>query len=183
MRLVRNLVPDGIMHPFSAASSPWSNRASGARTAALLLGLVGCSAKDLPGEYFDITVESTSDECNDPKVVDKETFTYRLVVEGSAVTLFMDDSLLATGSLQGCDLTYQSPIWTDNRDDGNGGTTQAIGWSIHGDATVGLSDLCDAGDGWVGEERIDVLNSTDPDVPAGCSYFLDATGTYTGSVE
>lgn len=180
---VRNLVPDGIMSLCNAAFSTSSPRAPGVRTLALVLGLAGCASKDLPGDYFDLTVESTTDECNDPKVVDKETFTYRLVVDGSAVTIFMDDALLATGSLQGCDLTYQSPIWTDNRDDGNGGTSEAIGWSIHGDATVGLSDLCDAGDGWVGEERIDILNSTDPDVPAGCSYFFDAVGTYTGSVE
>lgn len=179
MLVVRNLVPDGIMHPFRLASS-----VSRATTSGLLcVGLTACAAKDLPGDYFDLTVESTTDECNDPKVVDKEDFTYRLVVEGSAVTIFMGEALLATGSLAGCDLTYQSPIWTDNRDDGQGGTSQAVSWSIHGEATIGLSDLCDAGNGWVGEERIDILNSTDPDVPAGCAYFMDAVGTYTGSVE
>lgn len=162
---------------------PIASSRTALRHVVLALGLVGCAEGDLPGQYFDLTLESGNDECNDPKVVDKEKFTYRLVLEGSAVQLFIGDALLATGALAGCDLTYQSPIWTDNREDGVGGETESVRWSIHGDATVGLSDLCDAGDGWVGEERIDILSSTDPDVPAGCSYFMDVTGNYTGLVE
>lgn len=137
-----------------------------------LLGLAACGAGDLPGQRFSVTVAGVEDTCNDPMQQYAETFEYRVVTEGAQVSIFIGDALLAAGSLVGCDLTYSSPQFTDERGDGI-----YVRWSLVGQAVADIAGGgCDAGDGWVGEESIQVIESTDPEVPRGCSYQSETSG-------
>ncbi|MCB9679902.1 MAG: hypothetical protein H6733_00395 [Alphaproteobacteria bacterium] len=142
----------------------------------------GCAGGELPGYYYELTLETSQnasgglkDECNDPPVASKEVYEYRLVLSGNNAQIYVDGGFLATGALALADLTYQSPIYTENR----GRPDWNVRWAIRGDAQVQFG----SSGSWTGEERIDVVNSTDPEVPAGCAYWYDVTGTYIGEVE
>lgn len=145
---------------------------------------VGCTAEELPGVYYEVVLETAKDaegalkdECNDPPEAEQQTYTYVVQAEGANAKIFIDGGLFATGALAGCDLSYQSPIWTEDREDGG-----SVRWSVRGDAVISLGEGCNAGDGWEGEERIDVVNSTSDSVPPGCSYWMSVSGAYVGEV-
>ncbi len=145
---------------------------------AIVLTTSACANGDLPGHIFDIAINSSTDECNDPAVNYKESFTYRVLLEGTAATIFIGEDPLATGVLSGCELVYQSTVFTDQRED------VLVRWKLLGTATVQLGGGgCDAGGGWTGEEQIYITESTDPDVPRGCTYYTNLTGSYAGEVE
>ena len=76
-------------------------------------------------------------------------------------------------------MSYSSVIWQEARETGE------IRWQLEGEATVrqGGSDCnLDEGLDWDGFEEITVIDSTDPDVPPGCTYRMDATGTFSGEL-
>jgi hypothetical protein len=148
-------------------------------TSWLMLG--ACGGQELPGHYFEVTVSGDKNRCTseDPAAY-SEVFEYRLdVVTASDVTIFLDDVVLATGTLNGCELSYRSSLFTDVR--GN----DTIRWALSGTGAIALGSnaSCDAGGGWEGEETIEVSSSTADDVAAGCSYVLDVSGTYLYEVE
>ena len=49
------------------------------------LALSACTAGDLPGLYYTVTLETAEDTCQVTKEAKKEVYTYRLVVEGAGV--------------------------------------------------------------------------------------------------
>ena len=58
------------------------------RSLPLLAGLVGCGG-ELPGSYFEVTLETASDEggnlkdtCSADGAATRETYTYRVVTDG-----------------------------------------------------------------------------------------------------
>jgi hypothetical protein len=154
-----------------------SSRLFSALSLLALSAVVGCAEGEAPGHYFDISIADDRDECNEPDVVYKQDFEYRVVVDGSSATIFVDGGTFATGAYTGCDLVYSSTLLTDERE---GGTVR---WKIAGNAVISLGDGCDAGEGWVGEERIDITESEDEDLRRGCSYYTTVEGTYRGFVE
>lgn len=137
----------------------------------------GCAGGDLPGHRFDVAVEVSEDGCAQDTVGDKESFTYRVVVEGASAQVFVGEDLLGTGVLSGCDITYTSPLWSDVRPRGD------IRWRLSGDAVIALGDGCAAEDGWTGIETAEILESADADVQGGCVVRWDVTGSYEGEVE
>lgn len=143
----------------------------------LLFGtLVGCATGDEPGHYFDVAVNTDRDECNEPDVSYKEAFRYRLALDGSSATIFIDGAPFAAGVLSGCDLVYDSILYTDERETGT------VRWKVAGSAVVDIGNGCDAGAGWVGEERIDITESEDPEIERGCSFYTTVEGSYEGEV-
>lgn len=144
--------------------------------AVLLAGVGGCK-KELPGHYFEVSLQGVEDGCNDPDVGYGEKLEYRLVYDGSVVSVYMGEDLLGAGTAAGCDIEYASPAWSSRRDDGD------IRWRLAGEAVVDRGEGCGGGDDWTGSELIEVISSGDPDVAAGCEYALEVTGTYLGEVE
>jgi hypothetical protein len=143
--------------------------------------LAACGGGALPGHYFEITASGSDNGCTSEAPSDyTETFTYRLdVVAANDVTVYIDDVVLATGGLDGCEISYRSPLFTDVRGE------DTIRWALIGKATISLGDnaSCGAGEGWIGTERIEISSSTADDVAPGCSYKLDVEGTYLEEVE
>ena len=148
----------------------------GATVCAAFLGatVAGCSAEALPGEAFAVTVTGPQDgtDCGDLTDAYSETFTYRVVTDGPSVQVYVDETLLAVGSFNGCDLVYTSSTFTDPRPDG------VVRWRLEGVAEVALSNsgcVPEQGD-WFGEETLRVTESADPGVPDTCSYLVTTSG-------
>lgn len=136
--------------------------------------LLAACGEDLPGDWFEVTVKTTSDGCNDPEVVSQETWLYRVVVTGTSGELFLGDQPFATGTVEGCNFRYDTPLFSERRESG-----VSVRWSLTGEAQFSAGEGCDAGDGWSGTETITIVSSSDPDeVPAGCRYELAAEGRY-----
>jgi len=136
----------------------------------------GCSDANLPGHRFDVTLTEADNGCTGESTP-AEDYTYRVEVQGAAVTLSIGEDLLATGTLSGCNVRYDSPPWTESRSGGE------VRWSMSGEAVIALGDGCAAESGWVGTETITVLESSDADVQGGCRFTHDVDGTYEGLVE
>lgn len=144
-----------------------------------LLLLASACAEALPGDYFEVRLKSSGDACNDPAVQSDETWTYRLVTQGEQAVVYIDDAVLASGSILGCNLTYRSTVRTERREGG-----EVVRWSLEGSALVAAGEGCDAGDGWVGTEQITIVSSSKSDgLTPGCTYDLTAEGTYLETVE
>lgn len=144
---------------------------------AMFLAASGCAGDDLPGVYYDVSVSTIEDGCNTPDTQYDEQFSYRLLRTAASVQIFIGSDLLATGGLNGCDLTYESPQWNERRPDG------AVRWELRGEALVSIGDGCNAGGGWSGTETITVVSSEDPSISAGCRYVTEVTGSYAGEIE
>ena len=146
----------------------------------------GCG-EPLEGFAWRVTVaggEPGFDSCNiGDEQPYSETFTYALNFDGGNVSLglLIDDEIFgfADGTLSGCDVSYASAVWQDQRDNGE------VRWQLEGEASMRQGgSTCNLDDGvdWVGFEEITVLDSTDPDIPPGCTYRMDATGTFDGAL-
>lgn len=142
--------------------------------------MVGCGEGSVAGHLFQVDLTGVADECHEPDESVGETYDYVLVLRGASAEVYIDDTLFANGSLVGCDLTYQSPLYTETREDGS-----SVRWSVTGDAVVEVGGVtCEgAGDGWAGNETINIVESTDPAVPRGCTYTSTASGSYVGETE
>jgi hypothetical protein len=146
----------------------------------LVACLAGCAEETLPGELFSVTVSGVTDNCHAEFVEYQESFEYRLVDDATgSYAIYIENELLGAGTLTGCDFTYGSLVFTDEREDG-----AYIRWSIVGEAriAIGGSVSCeDVGGGWVGEEIVQINESTDPEVPTGCTYITETEGTWLGT--
>lgn len=142
-----------------------------------VLGLFACS-EELPGDYFEVNLTTTEDGCNEPDVASEETWEYRVVLNGGVGEIYIDEALMASGTVQGCNFTYRSPLFTDRRDDGT-----VVRWSVSGDAQFASGDGCDAGEGWLGTEEVVIVSSTNTATLApGCGYTMAAEGKYLRTV-
>lgn len=137
----------------------------------------GCAA-DEPGHYFEIDVVESNNGCTESDRRHTESFELRLVTNGPTATLFVDGSTFATGSISGCSLSYQAPVFTEARPGGH-----VVRWTLFGQATLNRGDGCDAGDGWEGTETIRVSSSTDPSIERGCAFEMTTSGSWIGQVE
>lgn len=152
-----------------------------------LVLLVACKEDEtltFDAEYtVDVTNALTDDGALDTNCIDagqavNDTYTYGLVFDSADVSIYIDGETFATGSRTGCQLNYQSAVWLE--DDRSGGLVR---WQITGSATYETgAGSCGLGDDiqWEGTETIEVVESEDEDVPAGCTYELETTGTFNG---
>ena len=148
----------------------------------LPLVLLGCGApKPVPDLVYDVTVESVvadgtlATDCVNEGRVYSETFSYEIFVDDEEIALSVDGESFAIGSRSGCALSYTSAIWLEERPTGD------LRWIIRGEADYeGAAGGCDLPDGsdWFGTEEVEVVESEDPNVPAGCTYQLQTNGTY-----
>ncbi|MCB9665681.1 MAG: hypothetical protein H6732_16350 [Alphaproteobacteria bacterium] len=146
---------------------------------ACALALVGtaCGPSE-PGHYYELAAAARADACGGLRRGDDGLVTYRLVADGAEVELWVagEASAFATGTLRSCTLTYASREITEARDVGS------ITWRLTGEATVTAGDGCAAGEGWVGAEVVEVVESSSPTVPAGCQVEVDVEGAWVGEV-
>ena len=159
-------------------------------TAAVLATLplvAACKADEtltFDAEYtVDVGNALTDDGKPDTNCIDagravNESYVYGLVFDSADVGIYINGETFAAGTRTGCELSYQSAVWLE--DDRPGGLLR---WQITGNATYETgAGSCGLGEDiqWEGTETIEVVESEDPDVPAGCTYELLTVGTYNG---
>ena len=106
-----------------------------------------------------------------------ETIRYELFYDGDNAEIKIKGQTFATGVLEGCLLNYESPVWLEERAEGD------IQWSVIGHeievqakVDCGLPKDVD----WIGYEEIQIVESEDPSMSPGCSYRVAAVGEYVG---
>ena len=148
----------------------------------LLSGVVinsGCSSTAQSGQVWQVTALAGEDLSNDPTVPYQETFDYRVQFDGPSATIFIDDGTFAAGVVSGCDIVYETVVWSEKRDEGS------IRWQLSGSASIytgGESCLIDGSKDWVGTEVVQVVYSDIEGIDAGCTYTMELEGVYQGIV-
>jgi hypothetical protein len=149
------------------------------RTAFVTFLLAGCGAGELPGQYFDVSASGAENLCTGGGTAYSDKFEYRVVIAGNSLQVAIEDDIFATGTIEGCSLSYTSIAWKDYRDDFE------INWQILGTARANLGGGAGCVDGtadWEGEETFIVITSAHPEVSPGCTYTLDLTGKFLREV-
>jgi hypothetical protein len=145
-----------------------------------VLGGLGCGEEELPGQYWDIGVQATENECTANGIGYNEQFEYRVLIDGNDATIAVGEDVFAFGTLDGCNLSYTSIVWTSYPDQ------YEVKWQISGEAQVnvgGAGGCVEGGSDWVGTERINFNASAHPAIQPGCLYTMDVTGTWVRNVE
>jgi hypothetical protein len=149
--------------------------------------LAACKADEtvtFDAEYTVDVVNALTDDgdldtnCIDAGQAVNDTYTYGLVFESADVAIYIDGETFASGTRTGCQLNYQSAVWLEDERPGG-----LVRWQITGTATYETgAGSCGLGEDiqWEGTETIEVVESEDPDVPAGCTYELLTEGTFNG---
>jgi hypothetical protein len=146
-----------------------------------LLMCVGCAEEELPGFYWQVTVEGDENLCTGNGIGYSENFEYRVIVDVDDASFWIGDDNWATGNVDGCNITYDSIAWSDYRDG------YELQWQLTGDATVNIGGPavgCVGTEGldWDGTETFTITNSAHPEVQSGCTYTLNVYGTYLREV-
>lgn len=173
------------------ATNTWSTSARLGATALGLGAWVGCGGGGLQSDdehqYFvwNVEVIGHEDLCHDPPVEPTDpNASFEFVIEYTAgssnISLFVGEEQFATGTLRGCDIEYESVVWSTS--------TQGYEykWKLHGQATIRQGGTsCDLPDGvdWQGTEDFEIVSTTNEDVVPGCTYSLTEEGTYVGPLE
>ncbi|MEQ1502682.1 MAG: hypothetical protein ABMB14_10650 [Myxococcota bacterium] len=137
-----------------------------------------CRTDELPGHYWDVTTDGVENLCTGGGADYHEEFEYRGVFEGNDLTLAIGEDIFATGTIEGCSVSYDSLAWSDYREG------KEIKWQIAGTARVNVGGAggCVEGTDWEGTETFIVTESAHPDVSPGCTYTLNVSGTYLREV-
>lgn len=167
-----------------------SSRGRGLLAGVLAAGLplVGCGgAEEVPADgTWKVTVASIVTDAGtldttcvgegDSARTYQATFDYALFYDGDAVSIDIDGQSFAEGTRAGCNLSYESSVWLEER------PTGLVTWRIVGDAAYhgaagGCENQVDDGKDWSGLETIEVVASEDESIPVGCTYNLSTVGT------
>ena len=148
------------------------------RTAILTFLLAGCGAAELDGQYFDVTANGVENLCTGGGAGYSESFEYRIIIAGNDLQVAIADDIFATGTVEGCSLSYTSLVWSDYRDD------KEIEWQIVGSARANLGGGagCVEGGDWEGTEQFIIITSAHEEVQPGCTYDLAMTGKFLREV-
>ena len=153
---------------------------------ALVLGSVvtGCKKEELPGQYFHLNLKGAENLCTGNGTGYTDEFEYRLEVDGNDVSVAIGPDVWATGTVDGCTVSYTSLAWSDYRDDADGNSLE-IQWVINGEARVNIGGGggCVENDDWEGTEVFLITESAHPDVAAGCTYTIDTVGKWEKEVQ
>lgn len=147
----------------------------------MLLFLLACAEESKVPEgavFYEITVEAKSDSCHpDSTEGYKDTFSYAIVYDGSSVDIWIDDTVFASGTASGCDLTYQTVV-TQEETEGDG----MVKWQLFGQAAFDAGDdACVASENdWEGTEYFEIVSSDDETLEPGCDYEMTTTGVFKG---
>jgi len=82
------------------------------------LTLTACGEEEAVTFDWDVTLTGTVDLCNDPVVGYQENLTYRLdfIEGGNFVDLAIGDDNFAGGQISGCDISYETVVWGEDKD-------------------------------------------------------------------
>lgn len=147
------------------------------------LALAACGGEDLVGFEWDVTLTGTVDLCNDPTIGYQEAFRYRLefIEGGNFVDLAIGPDNFASGQISGCEINYETVVWGETRDGYD------LRWRMEGEALYQQAGGCGTqlppNVDWKGTEVFTVVQSSNPNIPPGCTYTLDAEGTYVGPAD
>ena len=166
----------------SAPATRWAILA-----AALFGSLVGsgCGSSFLecPESDYEYTLSaaSSSEDSTCSDATDERALVYRIVMASFTETteewdIFVQSeertpsgelgcTFLGRGTLRGREVTYSSPPFEEERDDGR------VRWSMTGRATLDSGRVL-----WEGTETISVLESTDASVQTGCDHVQSLAG-------
>jgi hypothetical protein len=195
-------VPEGKTGVEQAILPP--HRSTWMKKALAILLVIGCGKDAMePDGIWKVTVSNTDDDCQD--VLDygdltgsttmddicgtdcegaderfTKTFEYQLFFDGRKADLRIDDQHFASGPMDGCKLSYETPVWMESRSRGD------VQWSIKAtDTTVQGEATCDRrlreDLDWVGYEIVTVVESEDPKLAPGCTYSMATVGKYVGT--
>lgn len=106
-----------------------------------------------------------------------DSYLYAVAFDGSSATIYIDDNVFASGTISGCNLTYETVEFGQERDTGD------VKWILHGEAKVdGASggSCVDEGD-WAGTEWFEITDSEDDNVQVGCEYDMATTGALSSA--
>jgi len=149
---------------------------------ASLVALSACGPTDsATGYVWQVELTGIADTCNAAAQGYQETFDYVIYYDGALADLRVDGESFATGTFEGCNLSYSSPVMGEQREDG-----AWVKWILEGEATFrpgGTSCDLDPGVDWSGEEVFTIKDSEDKDIEVGCTYTLSAVGVYQGKDE
>ncbi len=137
--------------------------------------LSACGADINPApEYawtFRVTVTPDTSECVDAGDATEETYTYGLVVEGSAVEIYSDDAKFANGTLTGRFIEYESPAPFTDRRLGDDGEPLEVEWTVYGEVLFEDQDLSGSDNGNDNFEEITVFSADEgTDIEVGCVH-------------
>jgi hypothetical protein len=141
----------------------------------------GCQ-EALEGDVWNIHLVGTTyndAECGYVWEGYEEYMDYRLTFDSSVVDVAIGPDIFAHGSISGCQIYYQSVVWSQDFDGYD------VRWQLEGEATyrVGESGCnLDSNQDWLGTETFDIVSSDHPDLNAGCWFVLSTDGTYEGSL-
>lgn len=145
------------------------------------IALGGCTNPDLVGHYWNVTIVGLSDGCTDsPAAQYSEKAEYRVKIDGQDIEVAVGPDVFATGSINGCNIQYESVIWGEEIDG------VEVRWQLYGSATINLGEgSCQPGNGtdWDGTEIFEVVNSESPEISPGCEYQVGLSGKYTGETK
>jgi hypothetical protein len=147
------------------------------------LGLGACAKEEerVPDGAWDVTVESRvvdnslATDCVATGAVYSKKYRYELYFDGETAEVEIDGEAFARGSRSGCSLSYVSAIWLEEREEGD------LRWQITGNSTYeGEISGCDLPENldWQGDELIEIVESTVPGIPTGCTYEMVTRGTW-----
>lgn len=162
------------------SSAPFSSSVLPAWLALALLAGAGCSSVEHEGHYWSITAKGVEDRCTGGPATAKESFEYRVRYTGTSIEVAVGSDVFATGTANGCQLAYESLVWTEER---NG---YEVSWRIVGHAVAqqeGTSCNIANGKDWEGTELFEVVRSDDPELAPGCAYEMALEGTYLEEVK
>lgn len=141
------------------------------------LVLCACGGSDLDAFEWDLQLSGTGDNEY------SEELTYRLsyVEDSNQVNLAIGEDNFASGQISGCQITYQSVVWGEDRDGFE------LRWKIDGTGIVqgstgGCETSLEEGLDWSTTEVFTIISSTDDRIPTGATYTIDVQGVYAGEV-
>tara|TARA_B100001989_G_C24385421_1_gene386521 strand:- start:62 stop:547 length:486 start_codon:yes stop_codon:yes gene_type:complete len=139
--------------------------------------LTACGGDEASGFAFDMVLAGTGDN---EEYSENLEYLLTFVEDSAQVNLAIGTENFASGQISGCQITYSSVVWGDERDGFE------VRWRIDGKATYQLQSGCETqlpdGVDWDGEEVFVIVQSDHPEIPPGSTYTLLTSGNYKGEV-
>ena len=110
--------------------------------------------------------DSDGADCMDDAGRKSESMTYDLYLDGDTVSIEVDGQPFASGSILGCQLTYESPVWLEMVDGAR------VNWQVRSvdvlaDTTGACSEMFPGSYHFLGLEEIEIIESDSLDYPVG----------------
>lgn len=126
----------------------------------------GWGADDLvTGDVCSCENEDGSD-CTDDAKQRSESLVYDIYLDGNTVSIEVGGQAFASGSILGCELSYESPVWLDQID-GNKVNWQVRSLDVLADTTGACSEMFPGSYHFLGVEEIVITESDSVDYPVG----------------